>query len=214
MSVPIAATTALTLYSVGRPHPVFAKDASSSAADLPKVRAAILEVIENDMEKRGDGTSLYGTMIRLAWHCCGTYRASDDSGGSNGARMRFDPEASYGNNAGLDVARAALEPVKAKFPAMSYADLYTFAGVVAVEEAGGPTVAYRTGRVDDADGSASDPADRLPDADKGSRTATMAHARDVFARMGLTDQEMVALLGAHAMGRCHVDRSGYWCVVS
>ena len=34
--------------------------------------------------------------------------------------------------------------------------------------------------------------------------------RDIFSRMGLTDQEMVALLGAHAMGRCHTDRSGYW----
>jgi cytochrome c peroxidase len=34
--------------------------------------------------------------------------------------------------------------------------------------------------------------------------------RDIFSRMGFTDQEMVALLGAHAMGRCHTDRSGYW----
>jgi hypothetical protein len=30
---------------------------------------------------------------------CGTYRASDNTGGSNGARMRFHPEADYGNNA-------------------------------------------------------------------------------------------------------------------
>jgi hypothetical protein len=34
--------------------------------------------------------------------------------------------------------------------------------------------------------------------------------QDIFGRMGFTDQEMVALLGAHAMGRCHTDRSGYW----
>ena len=92
LSIPIVATTAVTLYSV-QPRPVFAKEA---VADLPKVREAILEVIENDMEKRGDGTSLYGTFIRLAWHCSGTYSAADGSGGSNGARMRFDPEASWG----------------------------------------------------------------------------------------------------------------------
>lgn len=50
--------------------------------------------------------------------------------------MRFDPEASWGANAGLGVAREALEGIKEKFPEVSYADLYTLAGVVAVEEAG------------------------------------------------------------------------------
>ena len=28
--------------------------------------------------------------------------------------------------------------------------------------------------------------------------------------MGFNDQEIVALSGAHAVGRCHEDRSGYW----
>ena len=59
----------------------------------------------------------------------GTYQKSDNSGGSNGARMRFSPEAKYGSNAGLDIARDALEPIKSKFPELTYADLYTFAGV-------------------------------------------------------------------------------------
>lgn len=44
----------------------------------------------------------------------------------------------------------------------------------------------------------------------GSRTKTIEHMRAIFGRMGLTDQEMVALLGAHAMGRCHTDASGFW----
>lgn len=39
---------------------------------------------------------------------------------------------------------------------------------------------------------------------------TVQHVRDVFYRMGFTDKEIVALLGAHSMGRCHTDRSGYW----
>ena len=51
--------------------------------------------------------------------------------------MRFDPEASWGANAGLDVARKALEGVKSLYgDELSYADLYTLAGVVAVEESG------------------------------------------------------------------------------
>lgn len=191
------------------PEPAYAKEAKANV-DLKKVREAITEIIENDAEKRGDGTSLAGTFIRLAWHCSGTYNATTGQGGSNGARMRFDPEASAGANAGLDVARSALEQVKSKFPEMSYADLYTYAGVVAVEEAGGPKIPFKTGRIDMSSGDTSPSPIGLPDADKGSRVATIQHVRDVFYRMGLTDQEIVALLGAHAMGRCHTDRSGYW----
>jgi len=178
--------------------------------DLDSVRASIVDLIEQDAERRGDGTSIAGTFVRLSWHCAGTYQAADNSGGSNGARMRFDPEASYGNNAGLDKARAALEPIKKKHPEISYSDLYTFSGVVAVENAGGPKIPFKTGRVDDENGEKSDPRDRLPNADMGSKAKTIEHMRDIFGRMGFSDQEMVALLGAHAMGRCHTDASGFW----
>jgi cytochrome c peroxidase len=109
--------------------------------------------------------------------------------------MRFNPEASYGNNAGLDKARAVLESVKAKFPDLTYADLYTYAGVVAVEESGGPKIAFKTGREDFTDGSTSDPNDRLPNADYGGRKKDVTNIRRIFNRMGFSDQEIVALLG-------------------
>jgi cytochrome c peroxidase len=174
------------------------------------VKSAIADLIEKDADKRGDGTSLTGTFVRLAWHCAGTYNKADGSGGSNGARMRFKPEAGWGANAGLDSARSALEPIKERFPGISYADLYTLSGAVAIEEAGGPTIPFRLGRNDFSDGSTSPPDGRLPDADKGSKKATTQHVRDVFYRMGFNDREIVALLGAHALGRCHTDASGYW----
>eukprot|EP00957_Ditylum_brightwellii_P197916 15077676-Ditylum_brightwellii.AAC.1 len=63
----------------------------------------------HDSEKRDNGTSLTGTFVRLAWHCSGSYSKEDGSGGSDGARMRFNPEASWGGNAGLGIARDALE---------------------------------------------------------------------------------------------------------
>jgi cytochrome c peroxidase len=204
MAGPVAVAT-VTLYSAA-PTVAYAKE----AVDLAKVRESIVTTIEEDQEKRGDGTSLLGTFIRLAWHCSGTFSKDDNSGGSNGARMRFDPEASWGANAGLKVARDALEPIKAQYPAISYADLYTLAGVVAVEEAGGPTIPFRLGREDAESGETSPPDGRLPDADKGSKVKTVQHVRDIFYRMGMTDREIVALMGAHAMGRCHTDRSGYW----
>jgi len=124
--------------------------------------------------------------------------------------MRFSPEANWGANAGLKMARDALEPIKHKFPEMSYADLYSLAGVVAIEESGGPAIPFRLGRVDFESGEASPPDGRLPNADMGCRKDTIQHVRNVFYRMGFNDQEIVALLGAHALGRCHTDASGYW----
>ena len=53
---------------------------TEQAVDLTKVRGSILKVIEDDQEKRGDGTSLMGTFIRLASHCAGTYAKDDKSG--------------------------------------------------------------------------------------------------------------------------------------
>ena len=192
MAAPAALTASAFLMNAST-KPVFcAKDDASAkpTVDLAKVRQAIVDVIDTDAEKRGDGTSLAGAMIRLAWHCAGTYSKEDGSGGSNGARMRFSPEAKWGANAGLGVARDALQPVHDKFPNMTYADLYTFAGVVAVEEAGGPTIPFRLGREDFESGETSPPDGRLPDADKGSRVATIQHIRDIFYRMGFNDQEV------------------------
>eukprot|EP00750_Incisomonas_marina_P003863 INCI13419.8.p2 GENE.INCI13419.8~~INCI13419.8.p2 ORF type:complete len:132 (+),score=1.11 INCI13419.8:302-697(+) len=53
-------------------------------------------------------------LVRLAWHCSGSYDAASGTGGSNGATMRFKPESDHGGNAGLGHARALLEPIKAK----------------------------------------------------------------------------------------------------
>merc|ERR1712096_286036 len=33
--------------------------------------------------------------------------------------------------------------------------------------------------------------------------------RDIFGKMGFQDQEIVALIGAHTVGRCHPEASGY-----
>jgi catalase (peroxidase I) len=52
-------------------------------------------------------------------------------------RRRFAPESEHGANAGLAIARKLLEPVKAAYPWISYADLWTLAGAVAIEAMGG-----------------------------------------------------------------------------
>ena len=47
--------------------------------------------------------------------------------------MRFEPESLHGANAGLNVARELMEKVKQEFPWISYGDLWTLAGVAAIQ---------------------------------------------------------------------------------
>lgn len=131
------------------------------------------------------------------------------TGGSGPGTIRFKEELSHGANAGLDKAVSKLEPIKKRHPDVGYADLYALAGVVAIETLGGPKIDFRVGRKDSMDPKDVTPNGRLPDADKGTPMKTAAHLRGIFGRMGFNDQEIVALAGAHALGRCHADASGY-----
>lgn len=142
--------------------------------------------------------------IRLAWHASGTYDKESKTGGSNGATMRFPLEASDGANAGLSIMRDMLHPVTVANPSLSTADVWVAAGAAAVEFTGGPQIPVAFGRTDAPDGSYCPPNGRLPDAAQGAQ-----HLRDVFYRMGFNDQEIVALSGAHTLGRCHMTRSGF-----
>ena len=67
----------------------------------------------------------------------------------------------------------------------------------------GPHIPWRPGRAD-RDAGFCTPDGRLPDGAKDH-----SHLRAIFGRMGFSDQEIVALSGAHALGRCHTDRSGF-----
>ncbi|KHJ33146.1 putative cytochrome c peroxidase [Erysiphe necator] len=151
-----------------------------------------------------DDGSAGPVLVRLAWHSAGTYDFETDTGGSNGAGMRYEAEGGDPANAGLEHARVFLEPVKEAYPWITYADLWTLAGVVAIEEMGGPSIPWKGGRTDYVDDSKLPPRGRLPDAAQGAE-----HLRFIFYRMGFNDQEIVALSGAHNLGRCHMDRSGF-----
>ncbi|KAL1985476.1 hypothetical protein VTN96DRAFT_7919 [Rasamsonia emersonii] len=167
--------------------------------------AAVRKDIAAQLKKPGyDDGSAGPIFVRLAWHSAGTYDRETDTGGSNGAGMRFEKEAGDPANAGLHVAREFLEPVKQRHPWISYSDLWTLAGVVAIKEMGGPEVEWKPGRTDFVDDSKVPPRGRLPDGAQGAD-----HIRAVFYRMGFNDQEIVALSGAHNLGRGHRDRSGF-----
>ncbi len=67
------------------------------------------------------------------------------------------------------------------------ADLWTLAGVVAIEAMGGPAVPWKPGRIDKTQESDCPPNGRLPDA-----AHTQQHVRDVFYRMGFNDRYVKA----------------------
>lgn len=153
-----------------------------------------------------DDGSIAPNIVRFTWHCCATYDQRDGSGGSNGATMRFPPEINDDGNTGLHTAKSCLDLVKLKFPWITYADLYTLGGVVAIESMGCPTIDWKPGRIDFADDSKVPPNGRLPLATKDAN-----HIRTVFQeRMGFSDRETVLLIGGgHSLGRCHAKYSGF-----
>jgi catalase (peroxidase I) len=71
---------------------------------------------------------------------------------------------------------------------------------------GGPSIPTRYGRKDAASSAESveSQAGRLPDGDKG-----IDHLREIFHPKGFSDRDIVALSGAHTVGKCHGDRSGF-----
>jgi len=167
------------------------------------VRMDLESDVRGELDKLFDSTPCMPIMVRLAWHDAGTYDKDTKTGGAN-ASIRFDPELSHGANAGLKIAIDLLEPIKSKFPDISYADLYQLASVEAIKYAGGPDIPFRLGRSDAPAPKECTPDGRLPDANE-----RMPHLRDVFYRMGLNDKEIIALSGAHTLGRAHSDRSGF-----
>lgn len=170
--------------------------ATVSAVDYDNVRDAVRALVRDK--------NCGGILVRLSWHDAGTFDAKSGSGGPRGAQRFAAGESTHDANNGLGVARGLLEPIKSAFPDITYADLWSLAAVTAIEEMGGPKISWRPGRSDAQSSSDSVEEGRLPDAQLGC-----PHLRNVFNRMTFSDQEIVALSGAHTVGAAHADRSGH-----
>jgi catalase-peroxidase len=180
----------------------------------------------------------YGPLIvRMVWHCAGTYRIHDGRGGAAGGMQRFAPLNSWPDNRNLDKAQRLLWPVKKKYGrAISWPDLMVFAGNRALESMGFTTFGYAGGRAevwgpDDAAYWGPEAAWLGDERHSGVRELQRPLAadqlgliyvnpegpntvpdpltsardiRDTFRRMGMDDEETVALIaGGHTFGKTH-----------
>jgi catalase (peroxidase I) len=174
---------------------------------------ATFEALTADVEGLIQSKGCAPILVRLAWHDAGTYSQKDNTGGPRAAQRFATGESTYAANAGLDIARGLLADIQAKYcngvngvdeNNIAIADLWAFAGNTAIRVCGGPDVPFMFGRRDIRSPAECVEDGRLPDGDKG-----LNHLRCVFNRIGFNDREIVALSGAHTLGRCHGDRSGF-----
>ncbi|NP_001234631.2 thylakoid-bound ascorbate peroxidase 6 [Solanum lycopersicum] len=177
------------------------KCAASDPDQLKSAREDIKELLKT--------TFCHPILVRLGWHDAGTYNKNIEDwpqrGGANGS-LRFEVELKHGANAGLVNALKLLQPIKDKYAGVTYADLVQLASATAIEEARGPKIPMKYGRIDVSGPDECPEEGRLPDAGPPNPSS---HLRDVFYRMGLNDKEIVALSGAHTLGRSRPERSGW-----
>ncbi|KAG5250853.1 L-ascorbate peroxidase [Salix suchowensis] len=188
--------------------------AASDPAQLKSAREDIKELLKSK--------SCHPILVRLGWHDSGTYNKNIEEwprrGGANGS-LRFDIELKHAANAGLVNALNLIKPIKDKYSGVTFADLFQLASATAIEVTVAlswwPEIPMKYGRVD-----VSAPADCPEEGGfllilKSSLVYSCwppkpaDHLREVFYRMGLNDREIVALSGAHTLGRSRPERSGW-----
>jgi catalase-peroxidase len=118
--------------------------------DVEQLRRDIYELMTTPQDWWPPDYGHYGPLfIRMTWHAAGTYRVHDGRGGASRGTQRFDPLASWPDNANLDKARRLLWPIKKKYgKKLSWADLIAFAGNCAYESMGFKTAGFAFGRED------------------------------------------------------------------
>jgi len=147
-------------------------------------------------------TDFLAGLVQLAFHDAGTYDKTTGTGGPDGCI-----DLTIDENKGLKWITGVIAPVFRKYSnVISYADFVVLAANTAIYVASGNTLTlpFNWGRTNGNDCTTVDH-DKLPQAKK-----SISHTTEVFVtRMGLTLQDITALMGAHTIGRAEDANSGY-----
>lgn len=160
-----------------------------ASAQLAQGSNALTCIRERAMEEASRDPRLAAGLLRLAFHDAAT--SSAGVGGPNGS-VRFELARSENVGPTLLAALRAVEGFVRRCR-VGWADAIAVSGAIAVEASGGPRIDVPLGR---ADASAPDPDGLLPEAGFNS-----TDIRSYFQKRGLSDEEAVALCGAHTIGR-------------
>jgi L-ascorbate peroxidase len=168
--------------------------------------------------------TLAGPILRLAFHDAAVRSIAEDPfiGGSDGS-VRFELE--WSENRGLSKPLKVIQEIfdlqqekfceSQKKSPLSFADTLALSGSAAVQAANGPSILIKLGRkdVDHADNRFLDKPIQS-ETDRSTINTSLPSAaldslglRMYFKRLGLTEEELVALSGAHDLGR-HVTLTG------
>lgn len=194
-------------HPVPRPPAPAPAPAPSACSQLPAtstpVQEATVKVAQaiclqlSSANSRTARADILGGLVRLAFHDAGSFDGT--TGGADGC---VDVDAL--ENRGLSAVIESLAPVVSSVSGiLSRADVWALASAVAIEAAGGPQLSFSFGRADSE--SCAGQGSRHPNAE-----GNHDHIRDVMVtRLGFTEQDVVALLGAHVLGRATPGISGY-----
>jgi len=172
---------------------------SLTKAQYDAIVADVRKFLEPPASDYVNQADFFGGTVRLPFHDAGSYDIADGSGKPSGCVNPADP-----GNGGLPEVINGIEPVyQMHKDELSRADYWVIVAHVSIQDAGGPVIPMSWGRID-CNGNYP-PMGRLPNAEKN-----WTEVYNVFVkRMGLTIQDITALLGAHTLGRPMPENSGY-----
>jgi L-ascorbate peroxidase len=128
--------------------------------------------------------------LRMAFHDAASYDPATGTGGAQGL-LRFARAREHDENRSFKQAIEAIGAARDQHPELGWADVIAVAGAVAVELCEGPVITVGLGRRD---------ATEALDYPLPTEDIDGDDLRREFARRGFSDEDLVALSGAHTLG--------------
>jgi len=190
------------------------------------VSVAVIKALANMMSDAMDEAQAQPSeLLRMAFQCASTFRATDHRGGCNGARILNQPQSSFElNKVVVPVVKKVLDVFHERFDYVSYSDLIVLAGTVAAAKMTHVPFLFCPGRSDVHDSADSyatlrDRVNRFAPAIHDKKNIlnaeptqlTFDYVKDAARIMGITNSQLSALYGGLGLGvknRTVLDNSG------